>query len=101
MRRLAFQVAGQVDDGDGVERALFHADSAADAQLFGNGGDLVIGRDLDAELSHPDDGTGLFALLSASLGFAAVVVDDGDSGERVRFVGVLALVLGRHGGGVG
>ena len=36
----------------------------------------------------------------ASLGLAAVAVDDGDPGEDVPVVRVLALVLGRHLGGL-
>ena len=98
VRRLLLQVGGQVDDGDGLEGALLDADAAADAELLADVGDLVVGRDLDTELAHPDDGAGLLALLPASLGLAAVVVDDGDTGQDVAVVSLLAVLLGAHPG---
>ena len=39
MGRVPLEVAGQVDDGDGLEGALFDADAAPDAQLLGDCGD--------------------------------------------------------------
>ena len=89
---LLLQVGGQVDDGDGLEWALLHADAAPDAQLLRDGGDLVVGGHLDAELAHPDHGAGLLALLPAPLGLALVIVDNGDPGQGVTGVRVLPLV---------
>ena len=34
MRRFSLQVLREVDDLDGLERALFHTDTTTDAQLF-------------------------------------------------------------------
>ena len=99
VRGLLLQVGRQVDDGDGLEGALLDADAAADAQLLADVGDLVVGRHLDAQLAHAHHRAGLLALLPAALGLAPVIVDDGDTGEHVAVVGVLAVLLGTHGEG--
>ena len=70
------------------------ADTASDAELLGNNGDLIIGRHLDAEFAHAHHGARALALLATSLRLAAVAVDDGDTGE------LAALLLSpplRHG----
>ena len=77
---LGLEVGGQVDDVDGVKRALLGADAAPDAQPLRYEGDLAVGRDLDAQLAGAHDGAGLFAFLPAFFGLALVGVDDGDSG---------------------
>ena len=59
------QVAGQVDDGDGLEGTLLDADAAADTEALGDGGELVGGRHLDTQLPHAHHRAGLFALLPA------------------------------------
>lgn len=64
---LALEVGGQVDDGDGVEGAFLRADTATDAETFGDEGKLGLGCDLDAELARPDDGAGLLAFLTTFL----------------------------------
>lgn len=64
-----------------------HADTAPDAQLLREGRNLRVHRDLDAELAHPDDRAGLFALLPASLRLALVRADDGDTRLLVRLLG--------------
>lgn len=46
------QVLGEVDDGDGVKGAFLHADTATDAELFGDKSDLRVRRHLDAHLPH-------------------------------------------------
>ena len=51
MSGVPLQVAGQVDNGDGLERTFFHAYTAADAQLLGNPSDLIGGRHLDTQLA--------------------------------------------------
>lgn len=38
--RVLGEIARQVDDGNGVKRALLHADAAADAQRLGDEGNL-------------------------------------------------------------
>lgn len=70
MRDLALQVRGQVDNGDGVEGAFFRADTASDAEAFGNEGDLRVWRNFDAELACSYNGAGFLAFLSTLLGFA-------------------------------
>ena len=55
VRRFFLQVARQVDDVDGLEGALLDADTAADAELLGDGGNLVVHGHLDAEFAHPDN----------------------------------------------
>ena len=94
--RLLLQVGGQVDNVDGLEGTLLDAYTATDTQVFGDVGDLVVGHHLDAELAHPNDGTGLLALLPTSFGLAPIPVHDGDPSQGVTVGGLLPLVLGRH-----
>lgn len=65
---LALEVRWQVDNGDGVERALLGADTTTDAERLGNEGEARVGSDLNAELATADNGAGLFAFLSALSG---------------------------------
>lgn len=53
---LALEVGGQVDNRDGVEGALLGADTATNAERFGNEGEAGIGSDLNAELATANDG---------------------------------------------
>lgn len=71
-----------------------YADSATDAELLGEDGNLGGGRHFNAQLAHADYGTGPLALLSASLRLAFVRADDGNSRLLVRLLGRLVL---RHG----
>ena len=64
---LGLEVGGQVDDGDGIKRALLGADTAADAQGLGDVGDARLGGDFDTELATLDDGARLLAFLTAFL----------------------------------
>lgn len=93
VRGVLLQVAGQVNDRDGFERTLFHANTATDAQLLGYRGYLVVRGDFYAQFSHPDDGTRFLALLAASFRFALVVVYDGDPDLFVR---LLDGLIARH-----
>lgn len=52
---LGLEVGRQVDDVDGIERALLGADTAPNAQTLRNEGDLAVWGDLDTELAGPDD----------------------------------------------
>ena len=70
------------------------ADTASDAELLGDDGDLVIGRHLDTELAHAHHRARALALLATSLRLAAVAVDDGDTGELAALL--LSAPL-RHG----
>mmetsp|Transcript_40814 Transcript_40814/g.89258 ORF Transcript_40814/g.89258 Transcript_40814/m.89258 type:complete len:226 (+) Transcript_40814:1469-2146(+) len=79
MRRLRAQVLGQVDDGDGLEGALLHADTTADAEGLRNPGDLRILRDLNAQLACTDHWAKLLALLLALLRLTSVRADDGNT----------------------
>lgn len=87
MGGVLLQILGQIDDVDGLKGTLLDADTAPDAQWFGEVGDLGLGPDLDAEFAQFDDGTGLFAFLFAFFGFALFGVDDGYAGEAVARVG--------------
>lgn len=49
---LRFEVGGQVDDVDCVERAFLRTDAAADAETLTDEGDLARWVDLDAELAR-------------------------------------------------
>ena len=51
MRRLRLEILRQIDDRDRVERTLFHADAAANAQLFRNPRLFRLGRHLDADFA--------------------------------------------------
>jgi hypothetical protein len=61
---LALEVCGQVDDSDGVEGALLGADTATNAQRFGNEGETRIGLHLNAELAATNDRARLLAFLT-------------------------------------
>ncbi len=60
-------------------------------KLLGNEGKLVRGPDLNAELAHPHDWAGLFALLFAPLRLALVLRHNGNT----RVLGSV-----RHGKGI-
>jgi len=62
-----------------------YANTTSNAQLLGQGGNLGIGSDLNAQLAHANNRTGSLALLSASLRLALVRIDDGDTSLFVRF----------------
>lgn len=64
-----------------------NANTTSNAKLFGNSGDFVVGSDLNAELSHANDRTAFLALLSASLRFAFVRADNGNTGQFIRLLG--------------
>ena len=90
MRSGGLEVLGQVDDLDGLEGALLHADTTTDAQLLGDGGELVLLGDFDAELAHLHHGARPLALLPTFLGLAFVAAHDGNSRELVSLVLVLS-----------
>ena len=56
----------QVDDLDGLEGALLHADAAADAQRLGEEGHLVGALHLDAQIPDLHHRAGLLALLACT-----------------------------------
>ena len=58
---------------------------------------LVVGSDLDTKFAHPNNGTGLFALLSASLGLALIRGHDGYPRQLVRLLLLLLLLRGHVG----
>ena len=93
MRGFVTEIGGQIDDLNGFEGTLLHADTASDAQFLRDLRDFRRGRDLDAELSgdlargtgaHADDRAGPLALLAALLRLAFVRAHDGDSRHLVR-----------------
>mmetsp|Transcript_30853 Transcript_30853/g.75673 ORF Transcript_30853/g.75673 Transcript_30853/m.75673 type:complete len:285 (-) Transcript_30853:192-1046(-) len=89
---LLLHILGKVDDLNGAEGALLDANTAPDAELLRNPSDLAGGRDLHAQLAHADHGAELVAFLSALLGLALLVVNDGDTRKLL----VLVILLRRH-----
>lgn len=67
MGDLGLEVGGQVDDVDGVEGAFLRANTASDAEALGDEGDFGRVGDFNAQLARADNGTRLFAFLSAFL----------------------------------
>ncbi len=65
---MGLEVGGQVDDVDGVEGTFLGADAAADAEAFGDEGDLAAGVDFDAELACADDRAAFLAFLEGKGG---------------------------------
>ena len=57
MGNLSFEVGGQVDDIDSIERAFLWADTATDTQALRNESDLGVGCDFDAQLARAHYGT--------------------------------------------
>lgn len=92
---LFLQVGGEVDDLNGLVRALLHAESAADAELLGDLRDRVGGCHLDAKLSLHVDRAAFLAFEVALLRPASVDAHHGDTRELVLFI--ILLRLGRHG----
>jgi hypothetical protein len=80
------EVGGKIDDLDGFEGAFLDAKTATDAKCFGNGADFGSGSHFDAELAGLVDGTALFTLLFAFLGFTFIFVDYSDSYSVVHFL---------------
>lgn len=64
---LTLQVGGQVDNVNGAERTFLRADTATDTQALGNECDLRLVGHLNTEFTGPDNGAGLFALLTTFL----------------------------------
>lgn len=62
---LALEVGGQVDNGDGVKRALLGADTTTDAKGLGNEGEAGIRGDFDTELATSNNRARFLAFLSA------------------------------------
>lgn len=67
MGDLGFQVGGQVDDVNGAKGAFLGADTATNAQSFGDVGDFRVRGDLDAKLARADHGARLLTLLATFL----------------------------------
>lgn len=84
---LCVQIGGQVDDGNGVEWAFLRTDTTSNTETLGDEGELGVGSNFDTKFSTADNRTRSFALLSALLGFALVIVDNGNTSK-----------FGRHGG---
>lgn len=81
MSDLRFKVGWQVDNVNRIEGTLLGTDAAADAEAFGDEGDLALRRDFDAEFACADNRAGLLAFLPAFLGLALVRVDDSNTGR--------------------
>jgi len=67
MGDLSLEIRGQIDDVDGVKWAFLWADTATDAQPFGDEGDFGGVVHFDAQLARTDNRTGLLAFLSTFL----------------------------------
>ena len=64
---LGLEVGGQVDDVDGVKRALLGTDTTSYTKPLGDEGDFRAGVDLDAQLAGAHNGTRFFAFLPTFL----------------------------------
>jgi hypothetical protein len=64
---LGLEVGRQVDDVDRVEGTFLWADTASNAEAFGDEGDPRGRVDFDAQLARTDDWARLFTFLSAFL----------------------------------
>lgn len=64
---LRFEVGGQVDNVDGIERTFLRADTATDTETLRDEGDLGRAVDLNTKLSGTDDGARFLALLTTFL----------------------------------
>lgn len=62
---LVLEVRGQVDDGDGIEGALFRADTATDTEALGDECETRLGGDFYTKLAAANNRARLFALLTA------------------------------------
>lgn len=90
MGNLTLKVGGQVDNGDGVERAFLGADTTTDAEGLGNEGETRIRSDFNTELATSNNRARFLAFLSALAGTAlyfaakmlAFVVDGGVVSHR-------------------
>lgn len=87
MGDLAFEIGGQVDDGDGIERALLGADTATDAEGLGDECELRVGLDLNTEFPAANDGARLFALLTT---FSRATLK---GGVRKRLAGLMIMLI--------
>ena len=67
MSNFRLKICRQINDVDGTERAFFGTDTAADAETFGNIGDLGLWGNLNTELAGSDHRARLLALLTAFL----------------------------------
>jgi hypothetical protein len=85
MSRLFCQVGGQVDDRNGIKRALLDAYAATDAKLLGNLGQFGRRFHVDAEFFLAILRAGLFAFLATLFGFTFVSVDDGYASQCFFF----------------
>lgn len=79
MSQVFAHIPGQVDNHDSFEGAPLDADGAANAERFVDNALFGLLGDLDAKLLIFIGRTVLFALECASLGFAPIFVNDGDS----------------------
>ncbi len=67
MSDLSLQVGRQVDDVNCPKWTFLWADTTTDTQTLGDVGNFGLGRDLNTELSRPDDGARFLAFLTAFL----------------------------------
>ena len=79
MRRLASKILGEVNDLNGLERTSLHTDTTTDAQSFGYESNFAVFTDFNAQLTSPDNRTGLSTFLHTFLGLASVFGDYSDS----------------------
>jgi hypothetical protein len=64
---LGLEVRRQIDDVNGTEGTFLRADTATNAQAFGDVGNFGLGSDFDAKLAGSDNGAGLLAFLTTFL----------------------------------
>ena len=92
---LRLEVRWQVDNIDGTEWTLLDTYPTAYAKPLRNEGYLRLRGHLNAELAGPDHRARLFAFLTAFLGLALVIVDDGNTGQGGGCISFLVPFKGR------
>ena len=80
---LTLKSLWQIDNGNGVEWALFDAHTASNAHRFGDEANFACLGDINTYFSLFIQWAGLAALLSALLRLTLIWVDNGDSNLTV------------------
>ena len=94
MSLLRLQAFGQINDRDGLERALLHTYTTTNAQLLADVRQLAVWSHLNTLFALPDHGALLSTLLAALLGLAFLLIYDSDTSKTAIIL--LCLLLWPH-----
>ncbi len=83
MSDLLGQVSWQIDDSNGLEWALFHANTAANAQFFADKSNFGLWSDVNAKLSHTINWARALTFLLALFWLAAIVIHYRYAGQLI------------------